>query len=255
MPHNKKGNNNAYKKLILFSCLLLAIGSCNQKYKVPPKDKKNVTLQKVTSPKLLNVATGKMDGTRHSIVRNEPGGAASGGLKSPPEITTSQPRKNTELHKAVKEKKNSTVKALLEKNSDLLNIQNEDDGATALHLAVYLGKREIVETLLEKKANLSIRDDYGWLPLHIAAWYNHKEIVALLLAEEAGADPNIQDAAYKWTPLHVAAYKGYDEIVKLLLAAEAGPDIQDKDGNTPLDIAKKRGKNSTVKILKKAEEG
>ena len=251
MPHNKKGNNNAYKKLILFSCLLLAIGSCNQKYKVPPKDKKNVTLQKVTSPKLLNVAD--MGGTRHSMVRNEPGGPASGEPKSHPEITTSQPRKNTDLHKAVKEKKNSKVMALLEKNPDLLNIQNKDDGATALHLAVYLGKREIVETLLEKKANLSIRDDYGWLPLHIAAWYNHKEIVALLLA--AGADPNRKDAAYKWTPLHVAAYKGYDEIVKLLLAAEADPDRVDKRGATPLDIAKKRGKNSTVKILKKAEEG
>ena len=196
-----------------------------------------------------------MDGTRHSIVRNEPGGAASGGLKSHPEITTSQPRKNTDLHKAVKEKRKSTVKALLQKNSDLLNIQNEDDGATALHLAVYLGEHEIVETLLEKKANLSIRDDYGWLPLHIAAWYNHKEIVALLLAEEAGADPNIQDAAYKWTPLHVAAYKGYNKVIKLLLAAEADPDRVDKRGATPLDIAKKRGKNSTVKILKKAEEG
>ena len=231
-----------------------------------------------------------MGGTRHSMVRNEPGGAASGETKSHPKTTTSQAKKNTDLHKAVKEKKNSkkknsTVKALLQKNPDLLNIQNEDDGATALHLAVYLGEHEIVETLLEKKANLSIRDDYGWLPLHIAAWYNHKEIVALLLAEEAGADPdiqdaaykwtplhvaaykgynkvtklllraeadpNIQDAAYKWTPLHVAAYKGYKKVTKLLLAAGADPDIQDKDGNTPLDIAK----NSTVKILKKAEEG
>ena len=192
-----------------------------------------------------------MGGTRHSMVRNEPGGAASGETKSHPKTTTSQAKKNTDLHRAVKEKKNSTVKALLEKNSDLLNIQNEDDGATALHLAVYLGEHEIVETLLEKKANLSIGDNCGWLPLHIAAWYNHKEIVALLLAEEAGADPNIQDAAYKWTPLHVAAYKGYKRVTKQLLAAGADPNIQDKRGNTPLDIAKK----SIVKILKQAEEG
>ena len=177
--------------------------------------------------------------------------------------------------------------ALLEKNPDLLNIQNKDNGATALHLAVYLGEHKIVETLLKEEADLSIGDNCGWLPLHMAASRKCKEIVALLLRAgadpngqgvvdkctplhvatykghyeivklllAAGADPNRKDVVDECTPLHVATYKGHYEIVKLLLAAGADPDIVEKYGKTPLDIAKKRGKNSTVKILKQAEEG
>ncbi len=79
----------------------------------------------------------------------------------------------------------------------------------------------------------------------------HGRIGALrqLIAEHSDVNFKVNGA----TPLHVAAEKGYSAIVELLIAAGANPLAQNREGETPLDVAlalKKYAK--TTDILYKA---
>jgi ankyrin repeat protein len=58
------------------------------------------------------------------------------------------------------------LKNLLEKNNLLdINIQ-DDDGDTALHIAIFLSNIEACDILIKHNANIFIRDKWGQSPLH-----------------------------------------------------------------------------------------
>ncbi|WP_293448535.1 ankyrin repeat domain-containing protein, partial [Persephonella sp.] len=52
------------------------------------------------------------------------------------------------------------------------------------------------------------------------------------------------------TALHWAVFYGHKEIIKLLLMQGADPLIKDKNGITPIDVARINGKKDVLKILK-----
>jgi ankyrin repeat protein len=70
---------------------------------------------------------------------------------------------------------------------------------------------------------------------------------------KARADVN---TAYKvdtgWTPLFLAAYFGYTDVVQLLLDARADVHVTDKDGDSPLTSATKKGHTEIVRLLQEA---
>ncbi len=51
-----------------------------------------------------------------------------------------------------------------------LNVQN-DNGGTALHLAVFWGHFPVVELLVEEGANMEIKNDRGRTPLDLAGTF------------------------------------------------------------------------------------
>jgi TonB family protein len=105
----------------------------------------------------------------------------------------------------------------------------------AIHYAAAAGDLEEVKALLEKNPELvSSKDERGWMPLHTAAWNVRKDMVELLLS--MGADVNAKNSEGE-TPLHLAAQKSDRHMVELLLAKKADVKAKNNRGKTPLDVA------------------
>ncbi|EHK42517.1 hypothetical protein TRIATDRAFT_203737, partial [Trichoderma atroviride IMI 206040] len=119
---------------------------------------------------------------------------------------------------------------LLEQGADLDS--QDEEGKTALHLALEAGNLALTKRLIElfkDKSLLDVQDSSGKTSLYQAAYSGMKLVIELLL--EAGADVNIRSKAGK-LPLH----EGTDNHDITLLLAEAKSDLnaEDEDGWTPL---------------------
>ena len=149
------------------------------------------------------------------------------------------------------------VKLLLDNNADP-NHAN-DKGAVPLGWAAAKGHIEIVELLLNRGANPNVVNNKGGVPLHFAAENGHAEIVELLLNKNA--DPNIKSGYRENTPLILAVVQSkyyrsnpvrkekYTKIVESLLEKRADQSIENRRGNSPLEIATKDGNTEIVKLL------
>ncbi|MHC9542601.1 MAG: ankyrin repeat domain-containing protein [Vulcanimicrobiota bacterium] len=181
------------------------------------------------------------------------------------------------------------VKAMLEKQPEFLNAQDES-GNNALHAAAYYGKGkssgqsssaflEIIELLTGRGLPVDSQNVNGQTPLHLAAMAGNLEVVELLLQKGASikilnkkGEPPLQMAAHGHnqavaelliakgadvnlkssngsTPLHQAAFVSDPYMVKFLLSKGAKINAQKKDGNTPLHMAALGGDTESVKIL------
>ncbi|KAF4528915.1 hypothetical protein B566_EDAN012615 [Ephemera danica] len=103
---------------------------------------------------------------------------------------------------------------LLERNPQLLNMQNKNF-QTALHFAAKKHNFKVLNFLLNlTECNVSVKDDNGDTALHI---YVH------LFDEDHGC---------------VDVQTGNSNFVRYLIYLGADTDIKDKNGNTPLDLAR-----------------
>ncbi|CAL1166219.1 unnamed protein product [Cladocopium goreaui] len=90
----------------------------------------------------------------------------------------------------------------------------------------------------------------GSAALHWAASRDHPAIVAFLVAKGAAVDVLSGDGlGRRSTPLHGAAAGGRAECAQLLLAAKASVEIKDRDGKTPLDLAREEDETEMVSLL------
>jgi len=89
----------------------------------------------------------------------------------------------------------------------------------------------------------------GWHPLHAAADRHNKEIVELLLAK--GAKVNAKGGFFQETPLHVAADRYQLAIAEVLIAHGADVNAKNKDGQTPLFLARTKNAKKIIALLKK----
>ena len=139
----------------------------------------------------------------------------------------------------------ATVQKLIAAKADVNAPQN--DGATALHWAVYRGDREMVGLLVRAGANPKAANREGSTPLWLAGISGNASIIAALL--EAGADAN-EKLPLGRTPLMVAARTGNVDAIKTLL--DNGADVNAKEtqrGTTPLMWAADEGHAAAVKLL------
>ena len=97
------------------------------------------------------------------------------------------PGRDLRLVESVKKGDLAAVNALLKQGADVNMPLN--DGATALHWAVYRHDLQTAELLIRAGANLNAVNDLSVSPLWLAAANGNLSLAALLLA--AGADPNI----------------------------------------------------------------
>ena len=126
---------------------------------------------------------------------------------------------------------------------------------TPLMSAAYRGKINVVRRLLQidsVKENINNQDINGDTAFIFAAKKGYVDILDLLL--QAGADPNLSNFSER-TPLMSAAYKGKINVIERLLQISTVRDninATDKDGDTALSLAKKKGYKQIASLLLKA---
>ena len=164
----------------------------------------------------------------------------------------------------------------------------DGNGRTPIHVATFARQREAIRVLTKAGANLQLLDKDRYDPVTIAAVADDEETLRVLL--ELGASAKLITSRYDGTALIAAAHLGHDgvvrqliaagapldhvnnlhwtamieaivlgqggprhqEVVRALLTAGASTQLADRDGATPLQLAKRRGYAEIVQLLDRA---
>jgi len=126
-----------------------------------------------------------------------------------------------------------------------------------LYNAVYCKKKRKLKKLIEKGANVDYSDEDGRSILMHAILAENSDLEIIKILVESGADINYQEQiGQKWSVLHFAVREGNVEIVNFLLGNnDIEIDPQDSFGNTPLWRAVMSFKGNTEIIEKLVEKG
>ena len=115
-------------------------------------------------------------------------------------------------------------------------------GSTPLSMAAMYNHAVSAEALLHLGANINCIDKDGCTPLHESFLYNADDVTCLLIQRGAEFTTSI----YGETELHRVALSGGRRTLSILQAApklgSLDPDARDKDGKTPLQLARERVK-------------
>ena len=154
--------------------------------------------------------------------------------------------KEEELRRAARDGRIDDVRKYL--NDNTVDVNEEDKwGCTALPLACRNGHRDVAELLLDHGADINATTDNGYTPLTSACANGHTSITRLLLDRDCSNVNAVDDDGV--TALHKACWEGSTECVKELLAHGADTSIKNKDGETPLDIARNQNHKAVIALL------
>lgn len=173
-------------------------------------------------------------------------------------------QENSALMEAAREGHKEVVVLLLAKGADV-NLKEKLCGETALMFTAEEGYKEIAEILLAKGAKINEKDKFGWTALECAARggggsgnnkisnrkvakRGNKDVVEALLAK--GAELSVDSDGN--TVLMIAALWNNKEVVELLLTKVADIKAKNNKDETVLTIAKNKGHQEIVRLLKKA---
>ncbi len=211
-------------------------------------------------------------------------GAPPSSAQVPP--SAAQAARYTGLHAAAHRGDAAQIQKLADGGADL-NMRDAY-GRTALHVATFAGHGEAIRALAQAGADLSLLENDRYDAVTIAAVADDEKSLRTLLA--LGASAKLVTSRYDGTALIAAAHLGHDGVVKQLIAAgapldhvnnlhwtaliesivlgNAGPRhvetlralvaagadtrITDRQGNTPLTLARARGYTEMVRILEGA---
>ncbi len=164
----------------------------------------------------------------------------------------------------------------------------DGNGRTPLHVATFAKQRGAIRALVKAGAGMDLLDKDRYDGVTIASVADDEETLRVLLS--LGASARQVTSRYDGTALIAAAHLGHDSVVRQLIAAgapldhvnnlhwtaaieavvlgdgglrhqktlqaliAAGADLKltDRQGNTPLQLAKSRGYGAMVKLLEEA---
>lgn len=141
------------------------------------------------------------------------------------------------------------IEELQSRLEDPNRLQNEE-GDTLLHCAVR--DNHIIIPLrpecIGQLGDPNAKNSNGNTPLHLAAQGGNDYAAKHLLDPEPGRNLNSRNL-HENTPLHLAARNGHIEVIRILLNAGAKPDVRNKDGATPLDLAREGQHYDVIDLL------
>lgn len=192
----------------------------------------------------------------------------------------------TGLHGAAHQGDTAALERLIAARADLH--ARDANGRTPVHVAAFARQRDALRALAKAGANLELLENDRYDAVTIAAVADDEETLRVLLS--LGASAKLTTSRYDGTALIAAAHLGHDsvvkqlitagapldhvnnlhwtalieaivlgdggarhqEVVRALLAAGASTRLADRQGNTPLALAKARGYQTMVQLLEKA---
>ena len=183
------------------------------------------------------------------------------------------------IHLACSNGRLNLVQYIIEHVPSSLELPVRGHGHTPFLTAVYFNQLEVIKYLISKKCNLSATDDEGSGAVHISVARGHLNVLKYLI-DNNYCNPNATNHQDR-TPLHVAVAANKYQILEYLLSKSIPSmsvvwlreikcsldsphdiynnphnavliNVQDEDGNTPLHLACRRGKQNMVSLLLKA---
>jgi uncharacterized protein len=192
----------------------------------------------------------------------------------------------TGLHRAAAQGDIPALQTLLASRPNLEQV--DGNGRTAIHIAGHGSHTAAVRLLAAAGANMRAKDSQHYDLITIAAVKNDRPMLELAL--ELGGDARAITSPYEGTALIAAAHLGHAEVTRILVAAKAPLDhvnnlgwtaaieavvlgdggpahqatlqalidggantkIADRQGATPLDLARARGFTAMVRMLERA---
>eukprot|EP00873_Tetraselmis_striata_P010362 jgi/Tetstr1/430626/TSEL_020419.t1 len=156
----------------------------------------------------------------------------------------------TAIHRAAEFGHAKFVKFLLDAGVDHTTVDNT--GETPLHLAAVNGHADAAKVLIDfdGHAKIALRkvNNDNEAPIHWAALKGHTAVLKLFIAK--GGDEMKEFSGKNLDrPLHYAAMNNHEQATSYLLRAHASTLAQNKDGETPLHLAAKRGALSSLHAL------
>ncbi|MGA9047086.1 ankyrin repeat domain-containing protein [Sulfuricurvum sp.] len=120
-------------------------------------------------------------------------------------------------------------------------------GCTTLHTAAAKGNIDAIHRLSGEGNDMNAINEEGITPLIRAVNLNQKQSVIALL--EDGADSNAADTTAGNTPLHHAILQGSTQLIRILLERNAQLSIPNKEGKTPLDLARNATNKEILRMM------
>ncbi|CAJ0575885.1 unnamed protein product, partial [Mesorhabditis spiculigera] len=155
---------------------------------------------------------------------------------------------STPLHWAARQGHVKIVALLARNGADLLI--RDVEGFTALHVAAQFGCTPVVAYLVAIGQSVDCPDVSRMTPVMWTAYKIHQaDPLKLLLT--MGADVDRADLTFNNTALHWAAMQGNSTAVGLLLKAGADQSLTNRENDTPLNLADRRGDLTTLKLLQR----
>ena len=136
-----------------------------------------------------------------------------------------------------------TVAYLLKQPSIQIDATNMAD-ETALMLAANANDLVSAQLLIDAGASVNRPN---WTPLHYAASKGHTTMMRLLIENDAYIDAESPNGT---TPLMMSAYYATPKAGKLMLEEGADPRLQNKDGQTALDMALSKDKKISAQYIR-----
>ena len=204
-------------------------------------------------------------------------------IENNPKLLESKDEKKemTPLHYSAWHGKNEVVKYLLSMGADT-NVRDNTNSSPLMY-SVASNHLETSELLIEAGADINAKDFRGMTALHDASQYGYLKMVELLLDYDASPNIKSNESSGGLCPLHLASLRGHiavveslvdygamvdcksatdrtplycaveicdEDIVKLLLRRGADPHIKLINGKTCFELAKDKGEESILKLLK-----
>ncbi|EPS67167.1 hypothetical protein M569_07608, partial [Genlisea aurea] len=174
-------------------------------------------------------------------------------------LSCGETRERVLLFDAARNGELQAVKAMADRDPNLLNMRSINRKLSPLHVAAASGQIGVLSMILERSGSPDVFNRHKQTPLMLAAIHGRVSCAERLI--QAGANILLFDTVHGRTCLHYAAYYGHTDCLQLLLSAAKSAavaqswgsarfvNIRDQTGATPLHLASRQRRSDCVRIL------